>query len=339
MGPNSESTSETLRFPKLNDRNYHAWADNMKAALQAQKLWLLVDSLEECPPIPTPKPPFASEDLPYSTSSVEYRDWWKSREDYLDWLVASAAIGLMKGAIKFRQHKHIVNISTSKEMWDPLHNIHITQHQGINIHYYYQELYTKKWDKHTTMSDYIGFFLNLHHHIIEVGQKLEDIHLIHPMLLSLPCLTIWDIVKQNLLDKRKILTLDMVTAELIAVTDWNKWDHQAEETEKKAKAEQLALFVKSGSSGVEGSSEGNKKRLKKSKRKPKPTDEYHRCHQKGHWSNNCPNVSNERKISEESANLTVDSLNLIGNCEVEKVMMAVMDNIETAGILLDCGAT
>ena len=86
MGPNSESTSETLRFPKLNDRNYHAWADNMKAALQAQKLWLLVDSLEECPPIPTPKPPFASEDLPYSTSSVEYRDWWKSREDYLDWL-------------------------------------------------------------------------------------------------------------------------------------------------------------------------------------------------------------------------------------------------------------
>ena len=245
----------------------------------------------------------------------------------------------MKDAIKFRQHKHIVNISTSKEMWDPLHNIHITRHQGINIHYYYQELYTKKWDKHTTMSDYIGFFLNLHHHIIKAGQKLEDIYLIHPILLSLPCLTIWDIVKQNLLDKRKILTLDMVTAELIAVTDWNKWDHQAEETEKKAKAEQLALFVKSGSSGVEGSSEGNKKRLKKSKRKPKPTDEYHRCHQKGHWNNNCPNVSNERKISEESANLTVDSLNLIGNCEVGKVMMAVMDNIETAGILLDCGAT
>jgi len=88
-----------------------------------------------------------------------------------------------------------------------------------------------------------------------------------------------------------------VTAELIAVTDRNKWDHQAEETEKKAKAEQLALFVKSGSSDAEGSSGGNKKRLKKGKRKPKPTDEYYRCHQKEHWSNNCPNVSNKREIS------------------------------------------
>jgi len=68
-------------------------------------------------------------------------------------------------------------------------------------------------------------------------------------------------------------------------------------------------------------------------------NKYHRCHQKGHWGNNCPNVSNERKISEESANFTVDSLNLIDNCKVGKVMMAVMDNIETAGILLDCGAT
>ena len=128
------------------------------------------------------------------------------------------------------------------------------------------------------MSDYIGFFLNLHYHIIEAGQKLEDIHLIHTMFLSLSCLTIWDIVNQNLLDKRNILTHDIVTAELIAVTDRNKWDHQAEETEKKAKAEQLALFVKSGSSDAEGSSGGNKKRLKKGKRKPKPTDEYYKYH-------------------------------------------------------------
>ena len=66
----------------------------MKAALQAQKLWLLVDSLEKCSPILTPKPPFSSEGLTYLTSSVKYRDWLKSREDYLDWLRSdSAAIG------------------------------------------------------------------------------------------------------------------------------------------------------------------------------------------------------------------------------------------------------
>jgi len=91
IGSNSESTSETLQFPKLNDKNYYAWADNMKATLQAQKLWLLVDSLEECSPIPTSKPPFFSEGLTYLTSSVEYRDWLKSREDYLDWLQSDSA--------------------------------------------------------------------------------------------------------------------------------------------------------------------------------------------------------------------------------------------------------
>jgi len=89
----------------------------MKAVLQARKLRLLVDSLEECPLIPTPKPPFISKGLPYLMSSVEYRDWLKPREDYLDWLWSdSAAMGLMKGAIKFGQHEHIANITTSKEM-------------------------------------------------------------------------------------------------------------------------------------------------------------------------------------------------------------------------------
>ena len=69
------------------------------------------------------------------------------------------------------------------------------------------------------MSDYIGSFLNLCCYIIEAGQKLEDIYLIHAMLLSLPHLTIWDVVKQNLLGKRKTLTLDMVI-------DQTEWDCQ-----------------------------------------------------------------------------------------------------------------
>ena len=61
----------------------------------------------------------------------------------------------------------------------------------------------------------------------------------------------------------------MVTIELIiiTVTNQNKQDCQTKETEKKAKAEQLALFAKSRSSDTRGSSRGNKKRLKESKKK------------------------------------------------------------------------
>ena len=132
------------------------------------------------------------------------------------------------------------------------------------------------------MSDYIGSFLNLYCHIIKAGQKLENIHLIYAMLLSLPHLTIWDVIKQNLLNKRKTLTLDMITTKLIAITNQTKQDCQAKKTEKKAKAEQLALFAKLKSLDTEDFSEGNKKRLKKGKIKPKPTDKYHTCHQKKH---------------------------------------------------------
>ena len=89
----------------------------MKSALQAWKLWLLVDSLEECSPISTSKPFFIFESLSYLISLVEYKDWLKLREDYLDWLQSdSTAMSLMKATIKFGQYKHIANISTSKEI-------------------------------------------------------------------------------------------------------------------------------------------------------------------------------------------------------------------------------
>ena len=124
-------------------------------------------------------------------SLVKYRNWLKSRENYLNWLQSnSTAIGLMKDAIKFEQHEHIASISTSKKMWDHLYNIHITQCQSINVYYYYQELYIKKWNKYTIILDHIRPFLNLHYYIIKASQKLKDIYLIHAMLFFLPCLTI-----------------------------------------------------------------------------------------------------------------------------------------------------
>ena len=95
-------------------------------------------------------------------------------------------MGLMRGAIEFGQREHIQDATTSKDMWDGLQTIHVTQRQGINVYYYYQELYTKKWDEHTTMSNHIGSFLQLRRRITESGQKLEDIHIVHVILLLLP---------------------------------------------------------------------------------------------------------------------------------------------------------
>jgi len=83
------------------------------------------------------------------------------------------------------------------------------------------------------MSDHIGSFLQLRHRITDSGQKLEDIHIVHAILLSLPRSGIWDVVKQNLLDKGSGLTFNAVTAELLSVSDHIERERQLDESEKK----------------------------------------------------------------------------------------------------------
>ena len=153
-------------------------------------------------------------------------------------------MGLMHRTIEYRQREHIQSATSSKDMWDRLRQFHVTQRQDTNIHYYFQELYLKKWDERTSMSDHIGSFLNLKRRIAEAGHKLDDVLIIHAILHSLPRSNIWDVVKQNLLDKGKGLTLDILTAELISVHDYAERDRLADKKEKKAKSDQVVLLSK-----------------------------------------------------------------------------------------------
>jgi len=95
------------------------------------------------------------------------------------------------------------------------------------------------------MSDHIGSFLNLKRRITEAGHKLDDILVVHAILHSLSCSNIWDIVKWNLLDKEKVLTLDLLSAELISVHDYAERNRQANKNEKKSKSNQMLLLAKS----------------------------------------------------------------------------------------------
>jgi len=95
------------------------------------------------------------------------------------------------------------------------------------------------------MSDHISSFLNLKHCITEAGHKLDDILVVHAIQYFLSCSNIWDIVKQNLLGKGKVLTFDLLSAELISVHDYTKRDCQANKNEKKSKSDQILLLVKS----------------------------------------------------------------------------------------------
>jgi len=116
------------------------------------------------------------------------------------------------------------------------------------------------------MSDHIGSFLQLHRCITESGQKLEDIHIVYAILLSLPRSGIWDVVKQNLLDKGSGLTLNAITTKLLSVSNYIERECQLDESEKKQKADQLALLTKSSSNT---DNPGKSKNMKKGKFKLK----------------------------------------------------------------------
>jgi len=169
------------------------------------------------------------------------------------------------------------------------------------------------------MSDHIGSFLNLKCCVTKAGHKLDDILVVHAIFHSLPYSNIWDIVKQNLLDKGKVLTLDLLSAELISVHDHAKCDHQANKNKKKSKSDQMLLLAKSalslsfsGRRGRRGGRPGDRSRQS---RGCSMSTKCYICNQESYWVFECPtNKSNSKGIKRGthqfggSANIAVNHL-------------------------------
>jgi hypothetical protein len=171
------STSEAFKFAKLKGANYSTWANHMQSALQSKYLWLIVKSTETCLPAPLATRPTAQ-------TISEYK---AERKDYLNWLLRDeAAQGVMKGACEDSQLPHVKDCESAKEMWDTLKKVHITNQACINIHYYFEDLYTCKYIDGTPMADHIVAMLDIKQQINDVGESLDDVHVARAMVLLLP---------------------------------------------------------------------------------------------------------------------------------------------------------
>jgi hypothetical protein len=194
------STSEAFVFTKLKGTNYVMWADHMKSALQAKYLWLIVKGTETCPPAPPAK-------RPTTTTAAEYKAECK---EHLDWLLRDeAAQGVMKSACESSQLPHVKDCTSAKDMWNTLKRIHVTNHARINAHYYFEELYTRKYIDGTPMADHITAILDLKSQIQDASEMLDNIHVACAMVLSLPKTQSWDIIKIQLfnIESAKLTTL------------------------------------------------------------------------------------------------------------------------------------
>jgi hypothetical protein len=200
------STTEAFKFAKLKGANYSTWADHMQSTLQSKYLWLRVKGTEICPPEPLVTRPTAQ-------TISEHK---AEKKDHLDWLLRDEATqGVMKGACEDSQPPHVKDCKSVKEMWDTLKKVHVTNQARINVHYYFEDLYTCKYVDGTPMADHIVAMLNIKQQINDVGESLDDVHVTRAMVLSLLKTQSWDIIKIQLFDvKPAKLTIDMVSTKL-----------------------------------------------------------------------------------------------------------------------------
>ena len=291
----------------------------MQSSLQSKYLWLVVTGMETCPAEPPAMKPKDQPEADYKTE----------KKDYLDWNMRDqAAQGLMKSAADETQWPHVTNCKTSKDMWDTWKKIHVTNQQSINIHYYFEELYTRKYTDGSLMADHIAAMLDIRRRIVEAGEKFEDIHLARAMILSLPKTPSWEIIKIQLFDiESSKLTPEIVSTKLQAEANRRIREKAGGNSALLAQGSQ-----KKGQSGGQNKGKG---------RGPQVEDECRYCHGKGHWANKCAKREEDekKKNSGNSANLTVSDLQDLGSREVGRVFMATSTGSEHTDVLLDTGAT
>jgi gag-polypeptide of LTR copia-type len=310
MSPASDllgSSSDAFKFPKLTGMNYQSWSGHMKSALQSKYLWLIVTGDEDCPP-----------DASTTATDAEKR---VIRKEKLEWkLRDQAAMGNMKGACENSQLPFIEKdtVTSAKEMWEELKKVHQTSLSKINVHYLFEELYTKKYTDDASMDEHIASLLDLGHRITNAGEKLDDLHLARAMVLSLPKTSSWELIKIPLFELAT-LTSDLVSTRLL---------QEANRRQREKAGTETALFVKRNFNRSKG------------KGKAQPTDECHYCHKKGHWANVCrKREADEKRDGGGSAHMAVSQLQDLSKREVGRLYAMGMGSVKMMDVLLDCAAT
>lgn len=234
-------------FVKLNDQNYGIWKFKMRLLLTREKLLQVVTQ---------PKPENANAE-------------WISKDEK-----AQALIGL---ALEDSQLIHVIQLTSSKAMWDALQGYHERASLSSKIHVM-RQMFAARMPEGGNMGDHLQHLSSLRLRLMALGEELKDPSFVALMLSSLPKSYDGLIVA---LESRPDadLTVDFVKGKLL-----DEGRRRAQEGEK----EEQALF----SSAVSNN-----------KRKEKVC---YYCKKEGHYKRDCKKrAANQEKESTRTTRMAV----------------------------------
>jgi gag-polypeptide of LTR copia-type len=132
-------------------------------------------------------------------------------------------MGSILAACKDSQHTFILHCKSSVLMWAALKKVHIKNQMKVNIHYYFEELFTRKYVESALMPDHIAAMLNIKRRITQAGEDLKDIIVAWAIIISLPKTQTWEFIKISLFE------VESLTSEIVCtwlMQEANRWAHK-----------------------------------------------------------------------------------------------------------------
>lgn len=166
---------------------------------------------------------------------------------------------------------HIINFTTSKDMWDKLTGIYEQKSQSV-VHILQQEWYSLTKDPSHDMASHISKIEDLAHRLKSLGEDMKDADVMTKILLTLPANYDYFISSWESVIKEDQTKTNLTSRLLIEEMRHNR-------REKDANALASASFNKN--------KEGAPKEHHKSKNKVKKPGKCHTCGKPGHWSREC----------------------------------------------------
>ena len=231
-----------------------------------------------------------------------------AKKDWLDWMQQDQAVmGCIKGACEDLQLPFIIGCKSSSKTWSKLMDVHKNSQNWINIHYWFEELYTKKYTDGTSMADHIASMLELKHNLEQAGEQIPDLYIARAMVLSLPKTQSWDIVKYTLFELAKIDSDTVATKLQVEANRHNRENGTGDST--------LIAQGQKGKGG-KGKDKGGGSWWKKG---PQPDDICRKCGEKGHWASSHEEDTKKKK---ESRNVAISGQRDLGTRSIGQVYMA-----------------